>query len=187
MKLDLTKNEMLALWKRRHFLEPLRADCRIGRSDGVDLDAISELQMRQWYLNLLAEAPVELVATTDLALTATLKRTSRGSGLVTLPTETVRVLSVKLSCWPTAVVPVEETSAEAHRQSNPYSRAGIACPVAVMHSNNTLELFSLENSKTLPSIDSLLTVADYGPDRYVMDERAWEWETNNAMTYGNNE
>ncbi len=74
MRLELTKNEMLALWKRRHFLEPLRADCRIERSDGVDLDAIATEEMRLWYLKQLAEAPPDMLAPSDLAMTAKVRR-----------------------------------------------------------------------------------------------------------------
>lgn len=85
MRLELTKNEMLALWKRRHFLEPLRADCRIERSDGVDLDAIATEEMRLWYLKQLAEAPPDMLAPSDLAMTAKVRRSPQGTGLITLP------------------------------------------------------------------------------------------------------
>ena len=30
---------MLAQWKMRRYLEPLRQDCLMSRSDGIDLDA----------------------------------------------------------------------------------------------------------------------------------------------------
>lgn len=97
MRLELTKNEMLALWKRRHFLEPLRADCRIERSDGVDLDAIATEEMRLWYLKQLAEAPPDMLAPSDLAMTAKVRRSPQGTGLITLPGNVVRVIAVRLA------------------------------------------------------------------------------------------
>ena len=40
MKITLTREEMLALWRRMRTVEPLRLDCSVGRTDSVDIDAI---------------------------------------------------------------------------------------------------------------------------------------------------
>ena len=62
MMLRLTQADMLAQWKMRRYLEPLRTDCLISRSDGIDIDAYCVMEMRRWYLDLLATAPVEFLA-----------------------------------------------------------------------------------------------------------------------------
>ena len=54
MKLTLDQSEMLALWKRRHFIEPLRADCTIERTDGIDIDARCREEMRALYDEMAA-------------------------------------------------------------------------------------------------------------------------------------
>ena len=54
MKLTLDQTEMLALWKRRHFIEPLRADCTIERTDGIDIDARCREEMRALYDEMAA-------------------------------------------------------------------------------------------------------------------------------------
>ena len=97
MKLTLTKAQMLEQWKRRRWLEPLRADCRIRRSDGADLDAYAEMEMRQWYLDLLATAPAEMLAVTDLTLSATVKRAPEGRLFIDLPAPAVRVVRVRVA------------------------------------------------------------------------------------------
>lgn len=172
MRLELTKPEMLALWKRRHFLEPLRADCTIQRSDGVDLDTIVQEEMRLWYLKQLAEAPVELLAPEDLTMTAKVRRSTQGTALITLPENVVRVVAVKLGGWerPARVM----TNGNQPYRGNPFAVGGVAHPVAVVLPGNTLELFSPESPHTIPVVDLLVVITDPGPDTYIMDERLIE-------------
>lgn len=173
---------MLALWKRRHFLEPLRNDCSVTRTDGVDLDAICIDQMRQWYVSLLANAPTEMLASTNIASTITPKRTSVNSLLLTLPDNVVRVTSVKLSSWQREAMLIHSTSTRAKQQSNPFARGGIANPVAVLHANHTLELFSPGNDTTLPTVEQLLVISDPGKEKYIFDELALTTINNNLTT-----
>lgn len=58
--ITLTRQEMLAQWKLRRALEPLRADCTAQRNDGIDLDRYLTEEMRSWYLRMLDTAPVEM-------------------------------------------------------------------------------------------------------------------------------
>lgn len=58
---------MLAQWMLRRHLEPVRADCRVERSDAVDLAAVCAMEMRGWYLDHLAKGPAELLAPEDVA------------------------------------------------------------------------------------------------------------------------
>ena len=169
MTLTLTKSEMLALWKRRHFLEPLRADCTVERSDGIDIDTIACVEMRLWYLRQLTEAPAEMLAPKDIAMTAKVRRSAHGTALITLPQEVVRVVAVKLAGWerPARMVHADDP---AIRTGNVFARPGVAEPLATMLPDGTLELFSPVSEATLPAVDLLMVITDLGPESYVMNE-----------------
>ena len=125
MRKEYTKEEMMALWKRRHFIEPLRADCVISRSDGVNMDARVAEDMRAWYLHLLRNGPVEHLAPADMSLTCSVSRNSTGALQIRLPASAVRVTAVKLSGWERAVVPminVESTGGAGARWYPPVER-----------------------------------------------------------------
>ena len=49
MRLTLTSEEFLAAWLLRRGLEPLRADCRIMREDGIDLPGLERTAMEAWF------------------------------------------------------------------------------------------------------------------------------------------
>ena len=52
MEITLTPDEMLERWRLYRAMEPLRADCVVERTDGLDIDTILRIQMRAWYLDL---------------------------------------------------------------------------------------------------------------------------------------
>lgn len=170
MRIELSENEMLALWKRRHFLEPLRADCQVERSDGADIDTMARQEMRLWYLQQLAEAPPCRLAPEDIAMTAKVRRSPWGTGLITLPRNVVRVVAVKLGGWEREARIIAPGSNAERRAANRFARAGVADPAAVLRPDGTLELFSLDSTQALPVVDTLLVIADPGSEKYVMDE-----------------
>ena len=167
----MTKDEMLALWMRRHFLEPLRSDCVVSRSDGVDTEAIAIDEMRRWYVRMLHEAPAEMLAPRNVALTVAMRRSPQGTGIIMLPDNVVRVVAVKLSIWEREATIVTGDDALCRVQCNRYSRGGVARPVAVVWPGGRLELFSLGSEVSMPMVETLLVVEDPGREKYVMDER----------------
>lgn len=174
MRLRLTQADMLAQWKMRRYLEPLRTDCLISRSDGIDLDAYCVMEMRRWYLDLLATAPVEFLVPTDLTLTAVLRRGEGNRGLVAMPEGTLRVVRVKLSGWQRdATVVTDMGSPIARRQHNRFSCGGVEQPVALWSGDGSLELFSLPSLNGTPVVEALTAIIDPGPEIYEFDERAW--------------
>lgn len=62
MKLHLTRDEFLALWRIHRGYSPLRTDTSVQRSDGMDLDTILLAEMDDWYLRLLLEADAAMLA-----------------------------------------------------------------------------------------------------------------------------
>lgn len=175
MKLRLSRADMLAQWKMRRYLEPLRQDCLMSRSDGIDLDAYCVMEMRRWYLDLMATAPMEYLAPSDLTLTATVRRGEGNRGLITLPAGTVRIVRVKLSGWQReATVVTDMSSPLARLQRNRFSCGGVERPVALWSGEGSvLELFSLPSLAGTPVVEALTAVVDPGPELYEFDERAW--------------
>lgn len=182
MKVKLTKAQMLAQWKLRQMFEPLRADCTVSRSGGVDLDSYAALEMRRWYVGLLAEAPLELLAPKDFTLTAQLRRGDAGNGILPLPAGTVRVARVKLMGWtrPARII-TDPFSPEALAMSgNRFARPGRDNPAAIVMPDGNLHLYPLSESTLLPAVQELWCVTDGGENSdYEFDERAWSLLPNN--------
>lgn len=140
----LNEDEMTRLWLLRKGYEPLRSDCRIERSDGADLQSAARLECRLWMERLLAEGNPALIILHDLVGEAELPLsiTTAPSLLVRLPGECARPVAVKLKSWLSPATLVEAGSARARAQYTPYGAGGVSSPVAVIHPDNRLELFS---------------------------------------------
>lgn len=170
MKIKLSSSEMLAQWKLRRGFEPLRADCVISRADGIDLDALHRLEMRDWYLNLLNTAPVEMLVLTDIASDITVIPTEDGVGTVLLPESCHRLVEFQLNGWSRPATIIEPPDCyEAQMQINPYSRGGVAQPVVVKRANR-LHLYSLPPGT--PSILRAMAVVEPADGTFEMDESA---------------
>lgn len=175
MKLRLTREQMLAEWKMRRHLEPPRTDAVWVRGDGPAVDAYCEAEMRSRYVRLLATAPIECLVTTDVTLSASLKRMEAGRAVVTLPEGTVRVAEVKLPGWErNAEIITDRHDPRVRLQGNRFSCGGTVHPVAVWTGGNAMELFSMSSPMSSALMDRLLVVLDEGSEVYAFDERAWE-------------
>lgn len=141
-RLEFDKEEMLALWKRAHGMEPLRHDCELVRTDGPDADSILEHDMRCWYLRCLMEDDPATLPLTDLASQVTLTASPSGAAGVTLPEECVRVVHVMMEGWEREAEVVDDPlDRRAIAMTNPFGRAGAARPVAVVE-GSSLRLYS---------------------------------------------
>lgn len=168
--MKLSTEEMLYQWRLRRALLPMREDCAVTRYDGIDIDPLLRLQMRDWYLNLLDTAPVELLTLTDIAADITTSRDSSGITTVKLPERCRRIIEFRLEEWERpATIITNPNSPEAILQSNPYSRGRSCLPVVVKH-NNLLYLYSAETEN--PVIATALAVMLPDDGTYELDERA---------------
>jgi len=173
MKMELTKEAMMALWKRRHFIEPLRADCLISRSDGVDTDARVAEEMRAWYLELLRTGPLTALSPVDMSLTAKVTAGNGGCAEIRLAPNVVRVAAVKLEGWERAIEPWGVLpEAARRRQGNKYACGGVACPMAEFGAEHVLRLWCPSTNVKLPAVEALDVIVDTGADHYVFDESA---------------
>ncbi len=164
-----TMEEMVAEWKLRRGMMPLRTDAVVERIDGIDVDTLLRSMIRQWYGRLLLEAPAELLPQANLASKAQLKLADKfGAVEVKLPGECSRVLSVKLSDWTMAVSVLKASECEITEllQRSPYSRAGVCNPVALLYPDR-LMLYSTESAS--PQLESLNCVATPIDGTIVLD------------------
>lgn len=173
MTLELSKAEMLAQWMLRRHLEPVRTDCLVERDDAVDLEAVCAMEMRAWYLELLATAPAELLAPTDVAAECDCEASADGYSVdVWLPESVVRPLSARLAGWGRSAAVVGPDDPSARLCATRFGAGGVAEPVAVAEAGGRLRLYSRPSTRRAPVVESLLAAVDTGPERYRFDERA---------------
>ena len=173
MKLNLNKAEMLAQWMLRRHLEPVRADCRVERSDSVDLERVCAAEMRAWYLELLATAPAALLSPRDVAGEAEAEASADGYSVeVWLPENVVRPLSVRLAGWHRGAVVRLPGGADERRCASRFGAGGIAEPVAFLEPDGRLRLFSRPSLRRAPVVEYLEAAVDTGEELYSFDERA---------------
>lgn len=174
MMLRITKEEML---KRRRIaagLEPLRSDCSVERTDGIDIDAMLESSMRQAYLKLLDTAPPHLVASTGLMASTELVPGSGNGTLVTLPASCRRAFTVRLSGWELAadVLPSSQAMHVIGRQLNPFTRATPAAPVAVLMPGDEGGAQQKIMAWPAGATAEITAAIDPGDHIYILDEAA---------------
>lgn len=166
MKKLLTKAAMLDLWRLLRADEPLRLDCTLTRTDGVDRDAMFEAEMRAWYLRLLDTAPAEFLAPVNTAVKAEVSESaSTGLTIVTAPEESRRVLALKFDGWHSPVVPNSSVDDVTAYAANPFCRT----PMAARHSARTILVANASGV-----LSELSCAVDLGQDAYCFDERALE-------------
>lgn len=171
MKIHLSSDEMLAQWKLRRGFAPLRADCVISRTDGIDLDNLLRLEMRDWYLNLLATAPFEMLATTNIASDIAVVPTGEGGAVVMLPESCRRIVEFQLDGWQRPAIIVDDPLCHLARiQANPFSRGLTVNPVVVKQQNR-LFVYSIPAGST-PKITRAIAVMEPTDGSYEMDESA---------------
>lgn len=172
MLLTLDRKEMTALWLQYTRLEPLRADSVVTRAYGIDLEALAASEARLWYASLLSRAPLRWLRVSEMADDAKLSVNTEGITLISLPERCVRPVSVELHGWERPAPVVEPHSPEAWLQTNPYSRGGVARPVAVWQpQDHTLAIYS-PPAPGQGRLKSLRGVADPGPDQFIFAEEA---------------
>lgn len=164
---------MLDRWLLLTRMEPLRADCRVTRSYGIDLEALTALEMRMWYVNLLCHGPLEWVPLTDLAREAGIDLTDEGTITVRLPENCMRPVSLELYGWERPATIVSPGSRQAVMQTNPFACGGVSRPVAVLRKGGrSLEVHSSPARPADARVRSLICVADPGEDTYIFHEDA---------------
>lgn len=170
MKITLTREEMMKVWRERLLLGPLRNDCEITLTEGTDVDGVIGRQIDAWYSALLDTAPVRYLAPTDIGAEVSVGINTDGVGTVELPEGCRRVVAVELHEWERpAVIITDPGSPAALRQTNRFSRGGRASPVAVVEGRR-LRLYSV--SRAMSTIRTLMVVIRPSDGLYTLDDSA---------------
>ncbi len=142
--MDLSSDEMLALYKTMTHLATVRRDCTVERDDGIDLDAWLTLKLRHWYARLLLTAPVEWLPVDDVKADVALTADDRGMVRATVPQQCVRPVEWRLAGWHSSVTAfLAPNDPLVQLQLNPWTRGSNCRPVAIDHGDH-LVLFSGE-------------------------------------------
>ena len=173
MIVNLSHQQMLQTWRQCAGLEPLVSACTVERFDGVDVDSRLSAMMRQWYLGLLDSGDPSLLGpAADASDLVTIDSDRCGCFVRLICDASVRRLqSVRLSGWQRSatVVDQSEISRRLALQSNPYSRAGNADPIAWRDSSGCL--FAAPVAPDAAVVHATAYI-DSGPESYRLDERA---------------
>lgn len=152
--LNLSEEEMVSLWRRVMHLDPVRRECTVERDDGIDVDGLLRLHLRQWYAQLLRTAPLAWLPVEDLRTQVTLTASTDGVVTATLPVRCVRPVEWQLAGWQNSVTEfATPDSPMARRQHSPWTRSGTERPAAVLHGHRLL-LYSLP-----PGVTPVLALA----------------------------
>lgn len=161
----LDKEAMIGRWRRAQGYEPVRTDCLMARADGPDIDGILEREMRSWYVKMLLDAPLSVLPLTDVARQAeTIIASKEGMVVATLPETCVRVARVEMEGWEREAMIVTDPHCRlARAQDNPFARAGLAKPVAVV-SGSKLTVYSRGSEMLrLTKVDAVMMPPVEGP------------------------
>ena len=146
--LTMSEDDMLTLWRRVMHLDPVRRECTVERDDGIDLDALLRIHLRQWYAQLLRTAPVAWLPIEDLKAEVTTTIDAQGVVTAVLPERCVRPVEWQLAGWAHSVTAfAAPNDADDRRQRSTWTRSGTQHPVAVLH-DNRLMLYSLPAGTT---------------------------------------
>ncbi len=172
MKLRLSEDEMLALWRRRRGLEPLHNDCAVTRTDGIDIDAYLRDEMKGWYMNLLDIGEERMLSPRDIARLTAVRPVEAGVSRVALPDGCRRVLSVELTGFDSpAIVTTDVASPLVRAQGNPFARGARHRPVALVVSGGVMMLYTAP-SAGVPRIERMMCVVEPDEGFYELDEAA---------------
>lgn len=132
---NLTESEMLDLWKQVMHLDTPRRDCTVEWDDGINMDALIMTHIKQWYAQLLATAPPQLLPIEDVKNQISLS-TCNGMIVATVPETCVRPVEWLLAGWQHSITEfLAPSSHEATLQLNPWTRGGECNPAIIDYGN----------------------------------------------------
>lgn len=142
--MDLTEQEMLALYKTMTHLTTVRRDCTVERDDGIDLDEWLTQRLRQWYAHLLLTVPTEWLPVEDVKADVTVTADARGVVTATVAPQCVRPVEWRLAGWHSSVTTfLSPQDPMVRLQLNPWTRGSACRPAATDHGDHLL-LYSVE-------------------------------------------
>lgn len=175
MKISLTRAQMLERRRLAGGLEPLRSDCYIEFTDGIDVDRMLEQDLRARYVWMLEHADMSMLAV-DAVTGVKESPTSNGGIRLRLPASCRRPVDVEIEGWehPATVLPGEMFDKISSWQDNPFRAATTLRPVAVLGAEG--DIYAWPGGQLV----SLRGICDPGPDNYVLDESGLKYLLDNG-------
>lgn len=165
MKLSLTRAQMLERRRISGGLEPLRSDCSIEYTDGIDIDRLLEQQLRARYVWMLDHADPSMLAVESVG---GIKESAapHGGSKLRLPPSCRRALDVELDGWevPAHILPSDMFGTILSLQANTFRAAKARHPVAVTSPGGDIYAWPGGQLRQLNGI------SDPGDDSYILDE-----------------
>lgn len=169
--MNLSENEMLALWRQVMNIDVNRTNCQVEVDDGIEIDALLRTHIKQWYDNLLETAPLQWLPQTDVASQAVATANSEGVVNIELPNGCVRLSQLMLQGWQQPVTQFHQPDDDvALMQTSPYLRGALCNPVAVLYEQSVMA-YSIEPG-TQPVVTQLLAVMRNDAGKYVFSRSA---------------
>jgi len=175
MKLSLTKAQILERRRLCGGLEPLRSDCSIEYTDGIDVDKMLEQELRARYVWMLDHADISMLAVE--AVTGVKESpTSDGGIRLRLPASCRRPVDIEIEGWahPAKVLPCGMFAKILSWQDNVFRAATALRPVAVSGADG--DIYAWPGGQLL----RLRGICDPGPDNYVLDESGLKYLLDNG-------
>lgn len=167
MVISLNRAQMLERRRIAAGLEPLRSDCAIGFSDGIDIDSELAQDMRRRYLELLDNGDERYLLAEPVECKV-YQGECCGASMVAIDDMCRRVHDVQLDSWNRAVrvLGPEAYDDVLMRQLNCYLAATADRPVAVMTASGDIASWPAGRDAKVRGY------LDHGDDVYLMDEAA---------------
>ena len=166
-----TEAEMIDLWREVNGLSPTRADSRVERTDGLNINAIILRHVNSWYESQLQSAAAKSLPVADLKDRAAITMLPHGVAEVTLPDECVRPLSVRLEGWKQkAKIMLDFNDTEAFLQRYFLTQGGPEQPVAFYNTAGEADKLFLHSTPLAdPRLLELRCVVRPEPGTYRFD------------------
>lgn len=169
-KLHLTHDEMTHEWRLRAFPDTALSGATVTRHDGIDLEGYLSARMRAWYVDLLHNAPPELLAPVEISAEIDITALPDGSAELLLPPEAVRLTRLIMPGWrgPAHIV-TDPSSPTASLLLSGRLRPSLSAPIALVN-GSTVRVFSPTPGSPLKAVEAWAVVDT--PNLYHLDELA---------------
>lgn len=159
----LSLDELVDHLRRQRHMEPV--DEGVSRRDAPGARLRMQQRLRALYLGALCQLPIEQLPLTDRTADVMVHPDSSDTTVATLrlPSDTLRLASIRLGSWHRDATIVAPCSAEAAAQDSPLVRAGVYAPVAVTLPGGLLRLYPADST-----VASLLCVVAPAGDSFLL-------------------
>ena len=163
---SFTRAELLREWLTRRGYQPLRSDVAADLTTGTDLAAHMGREVADWLRHIYATAPPQLLPVADGSTSARLTvvdSTSRRARMI-LPSESTRVLAVRLTGWSRAVALSPPGSEADLAADNPFLRPDSKRPLATSDPDGSILVCPAQEGATVELLTYVAPAPEYDAD-----------------------